>query len=105
MVEAREVDGLIVAKLDRFSRSLLDALNGIDIIDHAGGQFVSVADSFDTTTPMGRAMMQISAVFAELERARIRENWALQRADAIDRGVIGRSGALDLPTPGRRCVS
>jgi DNA invertase Pin-like site-specific DNA recombinase len=94
MVSAGEADGLIVAKLDRFSRSLLDALNGIKMIDEAGGQFVSVADDFDTTAPMGRAMMQVSGVFAELERERIRENWQMQRADAVARGVqLGRAPA------------
>ena len=91
-VERGEVDGVIVAKLDRFSRSLLDALRAIDVIDRANGQFISVADNFDTTTAMGRAMLQVTAVFAELERSRIRENWQLQRADAIERGVqIGRA--------------
>ena len=87
MIDSREVDGVIVAKLDRFSRSLINALRAIERLDAAHAQFISVADGFDTTKPMGRAMMQIAAVFAELERARLAENWQLQQADAIERGV------------------
>lgn len=97
MIENHEVDGFICAKLDRFSRSLYDALRAMKMIDQADAKFISVADGFDTTTATGRAMLQITLVFAELERARITENWKLQRDDALDGGV-----ALSKPPLGYR---
>jgi site-specific DNA recombinase len=88
MVEGGEADGVIVAKLDRFARSLVVALTAIERIDKAGGQLISVADNFDTTTPMGKAMSRIALVFAELERDRIRDAWDAARRDAIhERGI------------------
>src|SRR3954454_19042471 len=46
-VERHETDGLVVAKLDRFGRSLIDGLAAVERIQQAGGVFASVADSFD----------------------------------------------------------
>lgn len=87
MVESGEADGVAVAKLDRFARSLSDALRAIERINAAAGELVSVADNFDTTTPMGRAMLQISLVFAELERARQRDGFRVAKTRAIERGI------------------
>ncbi|MEJ7892939.1 MAG: recombinase family protein [Solirubrobacteraceae bacterium] len=50
-VEAGEIDGIVVAELDRFGRSLLHSLVAIDRIDQAGGTFVSVKDYLDLRTP------------------------------------------------------
>lgn len=86
-VERGETDGIIVAKLDRFARSLVGALESLHRIEQAGGQLVSVEDSFDTTTPMGRFALQITLALAELERERIRENWITAQQRAVDRGV------------------
>lgn len=58
---------LIVWKLDRFVRSVAQFGKLWPQLDAAGASFVSVTDSFDTTTAMGRAMLQIAVVFAELE--------------------------------------
>jgi site-specific DNA recombinase len=87
MVERGEVNGVAVAKLDRFARSVVDGLRGIERITVAGGQFVSVAESFDTTTPMGKAMLQISLVFAELERERQRDGFRVSTTHAIASGI------------------
>jgi site-specific DNA recombinase len=86
-VERGETDGIVVAKLDRFARSLVGALESLRRIEEAGGQLVSVEDSFDTTTPMGRFALQITLALAELERSRIRENWIVAQQRAVDRGV------------------
>src|SRR3990170_3762805 len=51
MIEHDEADGLIVSRLDRFARSLVDALRAIERINRAGGELISVAENFDTTTP------------------------------------------------------
>src|SRR5215472_4372673 len=64
---------VIVAKLDRLFRSVTDAANVIDDFDKKGIQLVSIGEGFDMTSPYGRAMAQMASVFAELERAMIRE--------------------------------
>ena len=64
---------VIVAKLDRLFRSVADAANVIDDFDKRGIQLVAIAENFDMTSPYGRAMAQMASVFAELERAMIRE--------------------------------
>jgi hypothetical protein len=62
-----------VAKLDRLFRSVADAANVIADFDTKGIQLVSIGESFDMSSPYGRAMAQMASVFAELERAMIRE--------------------------------
>ena len=69
---------VIVYKLDRISRSILDFSNMMDTFGKLGVEFSSATEKFDTSTPMGRAMMFIASVFAQLEREviaeRIRDN-------------------------------
>lgn len=73
------VNRVIVYRLDRMSRSLLDFANLIDLLDRYHTSFVSTQEKFDTGTPMGRAMLSITMVFAQLEREtiqiRIRDNY------------------------------
>ncbi|HMF13108.1 MAG TPA: recombinase family protein [Gemmataceae bacterium] len=64
---------VIVAKLDRLFRSVADAANVIADFEKKGIQLVAIAESFDMCSPYGRAMAQMASVFAELERAMIRE--------------------------------
>jgi DNA invertase Pin-like site-specific DNA recombinase len=64
---------VIVAKLDRLFRSVADAASVIADFDKKGIQLVAIAESFDMGSPYGRAMAQMASVFAELERAMIRE--------------------------------
>src|SRR6516162_5021494 len=64
---------VIVSKLDRLFRSVADAANVIADFDKKGIRLVSIAESFDMSSPYGRAMAQMASVFAELERAMIRE--------------------------------
>lgn len=66
-------DTLMVWKLDRFSRSLKDILTKLDDFAKVGIGFVSLTQSLDTTTPAGRAMLQMIGIFAEFERETIRE--------------------------------
>jgi len=64
---------VVVAKFDRLFRSVADAAQTIPDFDHRGIEFVAIAEGFDMTNPYGRAMAQMASVFAELERAMIRE--------------------------------
>ena len=64
---------VIVAKLDRLFRSVANAAAVIDDFGRKGIELVAIAEGFDMTNPYGRAMAQMGSVFAELERAMIRE--------------------------------
>lgn len=69
---------LICYRLDRVARSVADFSDLIEELNNNNISFISVKEQFDTTTPMGRAMMYIASVFAQLEREigaeRIRDN-------------------------------
>ena len=86
-IEAGESGGLIVARLDRFARTALEALEAISRIQQAGGEFISVEDGLDSSTPFGKAMMTILLALAELEVGRVRESWQFAKAHAVLRGV------------------
>jgi site-specific DNA recombinase len=64
---------VLVTKLDRLSRRLLDLLELIDLFQEFEVTFTSVSESFDTNTPSGRLTLQILGAVAEFERERIRE--------------------------------
>lgn len=73
-VQNKKLDVVLVMKLDRLSRSQKDTLYLIeDVFLQHNCNFISVSESFDTQTPMGRAMIGILSVFAQFERERIRE--------------------------------
>ena len=86
-IEAGQTGGLVVAKLDRFSRTLVGALDTLKKLDEHGAVFVSVADNIDLSTPTGRAFMRILLVFAELERERIAEGLDVAVRNAVRNGV------------------
>lgn len=68
-----EVSRVIVYKLDRISRSVMDFMNLFSEFQQYGVEFISCTEKFDTSTPMGRAMLKIIVVFAELERETIQQ--------------------------------
>jgi DNA invertase Pin-like site-specific DNA recombinase len=86
-VEAGESDGLVVAYLSRFGRSLVDALAAIKRITDAGGTFVSVREGLDFSTDTGRLVLRMLFSIAEWEADRVRSNWEEADARAIARGV------------------
>src|SRR4051794_18823292 len=85
--ERGETAGIVVARLDRFARSAVDALESIKRLNEAGARLVSVEDNFDGSTPMGRFAIGILTLIAELELERIKESWAAAVSQAIGRGV------------------
>ena len=72
-VEARSVDCIVVYKVDRLSRSLLDFARIIEIIDRNGVSFVAVTQQFNTTSSLGRLTLNILLSFAQFEREIISE--------------------------------
>ena len=69
----KSIDCVAVYRFDRISRNVVDFVSVTKRLEVAGVKFVSVNEKFDTNTAMGKAMMMISAVFAELERETIAE--------------------------------
>jgi len=79
---------VIVAKIDRFARSLSDLLKTLEYFDQNGIGFISVNDpGIDTTTPNGRLLLQILGAFAEFERNMINSRTKAGREQAMSRGV------------------
>src|SRR5215213_7153376 len=85
--EAGETGGIVVARLDRFARSAVDALSSIRRLNDAGARLVSVENNFDGSTPMGRFAIGILTLIAELELERIKESWSTAVSEAVKRGV------------------
>ncbi len=69
----RLVDCIVVTKIDRLSRSLLDFARIVDILDRHGVSFVSVTQQFDTLNSMGKLTLNILLSFAQFEREMIAE--------------------------------
>ena len=72
-IKQGKISRVIVYKLDRISRSILDFANMMDIFQKYNVEFVSSTERFDTSTPIGRAMLNICIVFAQLERETIQK--------------------------------
>lgn len=71
--KAKKFDVLICYRLDRISRSVSDFSSTLEMLQNNSIDFISIKEQFDTSTPMGRAMVYISSVFAQLERETIAE--------------------------------
>ena len=82
-IEARRVDVVVVYKIDRLSRALMDFAKLVEVFDRNNVTFVSVTQSFNTTTSMGRLTLNILLSFAQFEREvigeRIRDKFAASR--------------------------
>jgi site-specific DNA recombinase len=86
-VEAQKVDVVVVYKIDRLSRALMDFAKLVEVFDRNEVTFVSVTQSFNTTTSMGRLTLNILLSFAQFEREvigeRIRDKFAASRRKGI----------------------
>src|SRR5690242_9768850 len=67
-VEAGKVDIILLYKIDRLTRSLTDFSKIVEVLDLAGASFVSITQSFNTTTSMGRLTLNMLLSFAQFER-------------------------------------
>jgi putative DNA-invertase from lambdoid prophage Rac len=87
----REIDVVLVWRLDRWGRSVADLLATLQELQHLGVGFVSLTEALDLTTPAGRAMAALLAVFAEFEREILRERVRAGLAHARQNGKrLGR---------------
>jgi DNA invertase Pin-like site-specific DNA recombinase len=95
----REIDVVLVWRLDRWGRSVADLLATLQELQHLGVGFVSLTEALDLTTPAGRAMAALLAVFAEFEREILRERVRAGLAHARQNGKkLGRPITAELHT-------
>jgi DNA invertase Pin-like site-specific DNA recombinase len=99
-IESKLIDVVLVYKIDRLSRSLKDFVKLIEIFDGAKVTFVSVTQSFNTTTPTGRLMLNILLSFGQYEREltgeRIRDKFAASRRKGMWMGGYVPLGYLQM---------
>ena len=87
----RDIDVVLVWRLDRWGRSVADLLATLQELEHLGVGFVSLTEALDLTSPAGRAMAGLLAVFAEFERDVLRERVRAGLAHARQNGKrLGR---------------
>ncbi len=87
----REIDVVLVWRLDRWGRSVTDLLTTLQELEHLGVGFVSLTEALDLTTPAGRAMAAMLAVFAAFEREVLQERTRAGLAHARQNGKqLGR---------------
>lgn len=95
--ETDKFDTVLVYKLDRLSRSQRDTLYLIEeVFRPSGVDFVSMQESFDTSTPFGKAMIGLLAVFAQLEREQIKERTWMGRVARAKTGLHHGGGFIPI---------
>ncbi len=86
-VKAGLINNIVVYRLDRISRSVVDFANIVDVLNKHNVGFVSANEKFDTTAPVGKAMLYIVMVFAQLEREtiaeRIKDNYYMRGTEGV----------------------
>ena len=93
--ETDKFDLVLVYKLDRLSRSQRDTLYLIEeVFRPKGVDFISMQESFDTSTPFGKAMIGLLAVFAQLEREQIKERTWMGRVARAKTGLHHGGGHI-----------
>jgi DNA invertase Pin-like site-specific DNA recombinase len=97
-IEGGTVDMVVIYKIDRLTRSLLDFVRLIDVLERYGVSFVSVTQSFDTSDSMGRLVLNVLLTFAQFERElmsdRVRDNKAAMRKKGLFAGGLPPFGYL-----------
>ena len=94
-VKQGKISHVLVYKLDRLSRSQKDTLYLIeDIFNPHGVDFISMNESMDTSTPLGRLMLGILSAFAQLERENIRERTRMGMKERIKSGLWPGGGRI-----------
>lgn len=93
---SREIDVLLVWKLDRLFRSLRGMIETLQDLQALSVSFVSLKDQIDMSTPSGRLMTHMLAAFAEFEAALIKERVMAGLREARRKGIqLGRPASID----------
>jgi len=93
----RRFDTVLVARFDRFARSTRHLVLALEEFNALGVDFISLSESIDTSTPMGKMVFVVISAVAELERSLIRERviMGLQRAKAQGKRIGRPAAAID----------
>lgn len=98
LIATGEADGLAVAKLDRLSRSVIDAGTLAEWFEEAGGRLIALDLNIDTSTPSGRMVLHLLAAVAQWERETIAQRTRAGMAELRRRGEpTGRPAVADRP--------
>lgn len=104
-IEAGKVNIVVVYKIDRLTRSLMDFAKLVETFDKFGVTFVSVTQSFNTTTSMGRLTLNVLLSFAQFEREVIGERVRDKIAASKQKGMwMGGNIPIGYVTDGRQLV-
>ena len=91
LVRSREIDAVVVVKMDRLFRSLKHLITTLDEWEALGVLFIATKDNVDYTTPSGKLFVQVLGSLAEFEKALIRERTMMGLAHAVANGkILGR---------------
>ena len=97
-IEEGRIDVIVVYKIDRLTRSLLDFVRLTDVLERHGVSFVSVTQAFDTSDSMGRLVLNVLLTFAQFERElssdRVRDKKAAMRKKGLFAGGLPPFGYL-----------
>src|SRR4249919_3716334 len=96
----REIDVVLVWRLDRWGRSVADLLATLQELEHLGVGFVSLTEALDLTIPAGRATAGLLAIFAEFQREILRQRTRAGLAHAGEREAAGSAGNRSRPCRG-----
>ncbi|MEO8859251.1 MAG: recombinase family protein [Burkholderiaceae bacterium] len=95
-IEAEKIDVIVIYKIDRLTRSLADFSKMVEVFERQGVSFVSVTQQFNTTTSMGRLMLNVLLSFAQFEREvtgeRIRDKIAASKRKGMWMGGVPSLG-------------
>jgi site-specific DNA recombinase len=95
-IAAGQIDTIVIYKIDRLSRSLTDFAKIVEVLDRARASFISVTQSFNTTTSMGRLTLNVLLSFAQFEREvgaeRVRDKIAASKAKGMFMGGVAPLG-------------
>ena len=94
----RQIDAVVVARFDRFARSVRHLVMALDEFHGLGVEFISLSEAVGTSTPMGRMVFTVIGAVAELARSLIRERvmMGLNRAKAKGKKLGRPSASVDL---------
>ena len=101
-IQSAKIDVVVVYKIDRLTRSLMDFAKIVDVFDAKGVSFVSVTQQFNTTTSMGRLTLNVLLSFAQFEREVTAERIRDKIAASKKKGMwMGGPCAARLRRPGQ----
>jgi len=100
----REIDLVLVWRLDRWGRSVTDLLATLQELEHLGVGFIAITEALDLTTPAGRAMAGLLAIFAEFERE-IEPGRAWRMHERTGNGWAGRLPRPFILRKSRNCTA